>query len=86
MRKTNRESAHSQTFGLLSASGFLPSLESRPSGSQNRICFSSLSQACYAVLLIPSSGPFGQILSPPRRLFFKNYMVFGKRMKNHYVW
>ncbi|MPL74500.1 hypothetical protein SDC9_20312 [bioreactor metagenome] len=36
------ESAHSQTFGLLSASGLRPSLESRPSGSQNRICFSSL--------------------------------------------
>ncbi len=26
--KTNRESAHSQTFGLLSASGLRPSLES----------------------------------------------------------
>jgi len=40
--------------------------ESRPSGSQNRICLSSLSQSSFAVLLIPSSGPFEQILSPPR--------------------
>ncbi|MPL77954.1 hypothetical protein SDC9_23815 [bioreactor metagenome] len=38
------ESAHSQTFGLLSASGFQPSLKSRKplACSQNRICFSSL--------------------------------------------
>ena len=36
--------------------------------SQNRICLSSLSQSSFAVLLIPSSGPFGQILSPPQRL------------------
>ena len=40
----------------------------RPSGEHNRICFSSLSQSSYAVLLVPSSGTFGQILSPPQRL------------------
>jgi len=40
----------------------------RPSGEANRICLSSLSQPSFAVLLIPSSGPFGQILSAPQRL------------------
>ncbi|PAV09384.1 hypothetical protein ASJ83_07885 [Methanocorpusculum parvum] len=29
---------------------------------------------------------FGQILSAPQRLPFINYIVFGKRMKNHDVW
>jgi hypothetical protein len=40
----------------------------RPSGDMNRICLSSLSQSSFAVLLVPSSGPFGQILSAPQRL------------------
>jgi len=40
----------------------------RPTGEMNRICLSSLSQSSFAVLLVPSSGPFGQILSPPQRL------------------
>ena len=49
--------------------------ESRPSGSQNRICSSSLSQSSYAVLLVPSSGTFGQILSAPQRLLLIIYII-----------
>ena len=72
--------------------------ESRPSGSQNRICLSSLSQVsrkakpCSAEaaptgqpaldLLVPSSGTFGQILSPPQRLLWEKkvfLLYFGVR-------
>ena len=64
----------------------------RPSGEQNRICFPSLSQVSRKAkpcsveaspagqpaldLLVPSSGPFGQILSPPQRLIVVNILDF----------
>ena len=48
-----------------------------PSGRDNRICLSSLSQSSFAVLLVPSSGPFGQILSAPQRLLYKVFRIFS---------